>query len=84
MYFPELNRKLLIRTQKTMADPAMAANENNTATSSPGLPRYFLQMSENSKISPCFAGGTENLTSINSMVTNLLQFFPCIIEFFMK
>jgi len=60
MYFPELKRKLLIRTQKTMADPAIAANENNTAMSSPGLPRYFLQMSENSKSSPRFAGEREN------------------------
>ena len=36
-----------------MQAPALAASENNTAISSPGLPRYFLQMSENSKISPC-------------------------------
>lgn len=47
-----------------MADPAIAANENNTAMSSPGLPRYFLQMSENSKSSPRFAGGTENLKQL--------------------
>lgn len=57
MYFPELKRKLLIRTQNTMADPAIAANENKTAMSSPGFPRCFLQMSENSKSSPRFAGG---------------------------
>jgi len=50
-----------------MQAPALAASENNTAISSPGLPRYFLQISENSKISPCL---TER--KVNDIVT-LLQ-----------
>ncbi len=68
MNFPELKRKLLMRTQKTMADPAIAANENNTAMSSPGFPRYFLHMSENSKTSPRFTRGINRVKLVNSLV----------------
>ena len=50
-----------------MADPAIAANEKMMATSSPGLPRYFLQMSENSKISPCFAREIQKIKLVNNL-----------------
>lgn len=46
-----------------MAPPALAATENRIAMNSPGLPRYFLQISENSRTSPCFAKGTVNRKS---------------------
>ena len=52
-----------------MADPAMAASENITAISSPGFPRYFLQMSENSRTSPYLAERKDQ----NDWATSLLE-----------
>lgn len=52
MYFPELKRKLLIKTQNTMTALTRGATENNTAMSSPGLPRYSLHKAENSTTFP--------------------------------